>query len=78
MPWHDHITTEIAVEFRSLTPTMWGAWELHTPTRDEAARALDARQETARRAALAGAMGDVRTQRKIEARIRAWKKRRAR
>lgn len=42
------------------------------------ASGFDARQETARRAAVAGACGDVRTQRKIEARIRAWKKRRAR
>lgn len=77
-PWHPLLSTEIAVEFRALTPTMWDAWALHTPTRDEDARSLDARQETARRAAVAGACGDVRTQRKIEARIRAWKKRRAR
>ena len=77
MPWHILLNTEIAVEFRALTPTMWDAWALHTPTRDEAARSLDARQETARRAAVAGAMGDVRKQRAIESRIRAWKRRKA-
>jgi hypothetical protein len=69
---------EIAVEFQRLTPTMWNHWMLRCPTRDEAARALDAREATSRRIATLHALGRTGEARKLESYQRAWKRRRGR
>ena len=77
MPWHEAIHAEIAVEFQGLTGSMWDAWGMWCPTRDEKARAADAKAETARRAAVLRAVGKVSEARRIESYQRAWKRRRA-
>jgi hypothetical protein len=71
------LQAEIAVDFQRLTPTMWTHWMLRCPTRDEAARAADARDATTRKIATLHALGRVAEARKLESYQRAWKRRRA-
>ena len=71
------LRAEIALEYQQLAPTMWDAWAMHTPTRNEEARKADARAETSRKIATLHAVGKVRQARKAESYQRAWKRRKA-
>lgn len=67
---------ELAVEMSDLQPTMFDAWAMHRPTRDEKARQDDAREETSRRIATLHALGQTREARKLESYQRAHARRR--
>jgi hypothetical protein len=71
------LRTEIALEFHALQPTMWDAWDMHTPTRTESDRLVDARAERKRKVSTLLAVGKVREARRRESHLRAWKRRRA-
>jgi hypothetical protein len=76
MRWRN-LELEIAMEMRGHASTMWDAWAMWTPTRDEAARQADAKAETSRRIAVLHAVGKTREARKLESYQRAARKRAA-
>lgn len=75
MPWQA-LEAEIAVEFRSLSPSPWDAIEQRKPERDEEERSVEARAALKRRIAVLHAVGKVREARRLESHLRACARRR--